>query len=282
MLSVILALAAACSWGTSDFLGGLKSRTVSLPSVLVVSQIAGLVLMAAVALVRHASPPGWPALGFAVLAGGCGLAGLATLYRGMAVGMMSVVAPIAALAPVIPILFGLLTGERPRPLQVAGMVVALLGVILISAQGSSASAQVSPRNFWTGVVLAAMAAVAFGGLFLTIHLASQTDVVWAVFIQRIAAVVLLGAVVLVRRESIHVTRSDLPSLLAIGGLDVAGTTLFAAASAVGLVSLASVLASLHPVTTVLMARFVVNERLRRVQQAGFLVSMVGVALISAG
>ncbi|MHB8688334.1 MAG: DMT family transporter [Candidatus Dormibacteria bacterium] len=282
MLSVLLALGASCSWGTGDFLGGFKSRTVPLTSVLVVSQVAGLALMAVLAVAHHTAAPGWPALGFAFLAGLSGLVGLAAMYRGMAVGVMSVVAPIAALAPIIPVIFGLLSGERPSELQIGGMVVALAGAVLISVQGSGHSTHVSPRNFWIGVALAAVAAVGFGGLFVTIHLASSADVIWAVLLQRIAAVALLGMFVLVRRSAVHLNRSDLPSLVLIGLLDVGGTTLFGLASSVGLVSLAAVLASLHPVTTVLLARVVVGERLHRLQQAGFFASLAGVALISAG
>jgi drug/metabolite transporter (DMT)-like permease len=282
VVSVLLALVASFSWGIGDFLGGLKSRTVPLITVLVVSQVAGLVLMVLVAVAHHAPAPAWSSVGFAFLAGFFGLLGLAALYRGMAVGVMSVVVPIAALGPIIPVVFGLISGERPSQLQISGMAIALIGALLISIQGSGQAAQVSPRNFWIGVVLAVVAAVGFGGLFVTIHLASATDVIWAVALQRVAAVAILGTVVLVLRTPITVARSELPSLVLIGILDVGGTTLYGLASSVGLLSLAAVVASLHPVTTVLLARFVVGERLRRVQQAGFFASLAGVALISAG
>jgi drug/metabolite transporter (DMT)-like permease len=282
VIAVILALFASISWGAGDFLGGLKTRTIPLTGVLVVSQGAGLVLMAGVLLVRQTPAPGWPAIGFALLAGVAGLVGLAALYQGMAVGVMSVVAPVAALSPIIPVIFGLITGERPSGLQIGGMVVALAGGVLISAQGSRNTSHVSRHNFWVGVGLAVVAALGFGTLFITFHLASTADVIWGVVLQRIAVMAILGAFVLVRRRAVPVGRADLPVLVVIGLLDVGGVTLFGLASEVGLVSLAAVLASLHPVTTVLLARLVVGERLRRIQQAGFFASLAGVALISAG
>ena len=132
MVSVLLALAASISWGISDFLGGLNSRSLAIASVLLVSQTVGFALMLPLALVH-----GWPAFdgpnyGFAMAASAAGLIGIAAMYRGMAVGSVSIVAPIAATGAAVPVLFGLLRGERATPLQMLGMGLALVGIVLAS------------------------------------------------------------------------------------------------------------------------------------------------------
>ena len=132
MLSLVLALAAGISWGVADFLGGLNSRHLPLGTVLLVSQTVGLLLLLPLA-VTH----GWPLLdgptaAYAVAGSVSGLIGIAALYRGMAVGSISIVAPISGTGAALPILFGLIRGERATTLQSVGIALAVLGILLAS------------------------------------------------------------------------------------------------------------------------------------------------------
>jgi len=144
-LSIGLALAAAALWGSGDFLGGFANRATSLLSVLLISQGVGLVGMLVVATVIGGTPSGAD-LGYGALAGLAGLAGVAMLYRGLASGAMSLVAPITGVvAVVVPIVVGVGGGERPAVLQYAGIVVAVIAVALLSG-GGTRSARLGPRH----------------------------------------------------------------------------------------------------------------------------------------
>lgn len=136
MISISLALGAALAWGIGDFLGGVTSRRLRLLTVLIISQAAGFFLVAAVVVVRAVPPPPTQAAVFAALAGVFGLIGLASFYRGMAVGSISVVAPISATGAIIPVLWSIAVGERASPFQTAGIALALAGIVLVSRASS--------------------------------------------------------------------------------------------------------------------------------------------------
>lgn len=279
MLGPLLALGASISWGLGDFLGGLRTRRLPLLTVLVVSQAAGVLSIALVVGVRGQGPPDARQLAYAALAGVAGAGGLAALYRGLAVGAMSVVAPLAATAAVVPIAAGLLTGERPSAAQGAGIALALVGVIMAAREPSGEGAR---SELATGVGLALVAALCFGFLLVALDAASEGDALWATLAMRVTSFTLLGAVALAARPSLALGERDLAALLLVGLLDTAGNALFALASTESLLSVASVLAQLYPVVTVLLARLVLAERIARIQAAGVVAALAGVALITAG
>lgn len=247
--------------------------------MLLVSQCTGLLLLLALVLVRGEAPPEAGFIGFSALAAVAGTTGIAAFYRGLAVGAMGVVAPISATAAAIPLVVGLAAGERPSALQGVGIALALLGVALASREPGGGEA--APRRS-AGVGLALLSALGFGTFFVFMARASEADPIWAVTVSRTVGVAILVAIAAAMRPRLGVGRGELPGLVAVGVFDVCGQTLFAAASTVGLVSVVAVLASLYPVTTVALARFVLGERLRAVQRAGAAGALVGVALISAG
>jgi drug/metabolite transporter (DMT)-like permease len=279
MTGPILALAASLSWGVGDFLAGLRSRKLQVLTVLVVSQAAGLTALGALVAVRGEGPPAARYLLYAVLAGIAGAVGLAALYRGLAVGSMSVVAPISATAAVIPVVAGLVTGERPSAAQGAGIGLALAGVVLASRERSSDG---GGRRVAEGVGLALVAAVSFGLLLVALGAASDADASWATFAMRSTSFTLLAATALVVRPSFSLGRDDLAVLALIGVLDAAGNALFALATTEGLLSVVAVLAQLYPVVTVLLARVILGERISRPQQVGVVGAFAGIALITAG
>jgi drug/metabolite transporter (DMT)-like permease len=279
VLAIALGLAASASWGIADFLGGLKSRTLELLTVLVFSQGVGFVLVAAILAARAESAPDGTHVLYACLSGVAGVVGLASFYRGLAVGAMTVVAPIAGMAAVLPVAVGVISGERPAAIQAIGIVVAIAGVVLASREAPEEGGQ---SRVAAGAGLALLSAVGFGSFFVAMDAASEAGVVWASFFNRLTSLGILLAAVLALRPKLAVGVSDARVLVLIGVMDISANGLFAAASTEGLVSLVAVLASLYPVVTILLARLVLGEQVRRLQRAGVLAVLAGVALISAG
>jgi drug/metabolite transporter (DMT)-like permease len=279
MLAVLLGLAAGLSWGVSDFMGGLKARTVDLLAVLVLSQGTGLVLVALIVAARGNGAPAGDELIYASASGISGALGLAAFYCGLAVGAMAVVAPISATGAAIPVMAGLVSGERPGAAQAAGIALAIVGVVLASreAREEGRSARVA-----TGVGLALLAACGFGGFFVLMDAASEHDVFWAIFVNRMTGVGGLVAVALVLRRRLAMPTRQAGMLALIGTMDMAANVFYAFGSTEGLISVVAVLASLYPVITVILARFVLHERVRATQRAGIAAALIGVALISAG
>jgi drug/metabolite transporter (DMT)-like permease len=277
LTAVLLALAASLSWGIGDFLGGFKTRRLGAFAVLFVAQPPTLVLIAILVIVRGvpARPGPWIIAG--VVAGLAGLVGLSAAYRGMAIGVISVVSTIAATGPVVPILVGLVLGERPTPLQFVGMATALGGIALLAVDRRPSE---SGRRLLPGVGLALLAALAFGVFLVAIRYASRPDALWGVLATRSGSVLALLLLGVVFRSRIKVGLPDLPPLFAIGILDVGADVLFAFATTLGLLSVVSILSSLYPVATLILARIVLNERMARPQQAGIGLALAGVVLIS--
>ena len=234
-------------------------------------------LIAIVVIVRGGAPrPGlWMVAG--VVAGLAGLVGLSAVYQGMAIGVISVVSTIAATGPVVPILVGLILGERPTWLQFLGMALALGGIALLAVDRRPTQ---SGRHLLPGVGLALVAALAFGLFLVAIRYASRPDPVWGVLATRTGSVAALLLLAGAFRSRIKVARPDLPALFAIGVLDVSADVFFAFATTLGLLSVVSILSSLYPVSTVILARFVLNERMAPSQQAGIGLAFAGVLLIS--
>ena len=270
----LVALASSLFWGTSDFFAGLKTRSVSAPAVVAVSQGCALLALTALVLARHTafSWQGWP--GWALAAGLSGSLGLVSFYAALATGTMGVVAPISSLGAVVPVGLGLLAGEQPSAVAWVGMSVAVLGAAL--ASGPELTGAVPPRP----VVLACVAALGFGLALYCLDRGARVSLVNTLWGMRLVSVALFVAAGVVARSTGGVRRRDFPALGAIGLGDVTANGLFAFASSRGMVSVASVLGSLYPVVTVVWARFLLAERLRRVQQVGVALTVVGVVAMT--
>jgi len=272
---LLLALGASLAWGVADFVGPLFSRTLGSIRVLFWAQVGGVAAIALAVAVRGEGPRGWPVL-FAILASLGGMLGLFAYYRGMLAGAMSVVAPIAGVSAIIPVVFGIVTGDHPSMPQIAGIACALAGVGLASIEQHEGSHRVA-----AGVGLALLAALGFGFYFPWMHAAGKVDFWWASFVFRLTALVLMAAVVTARRPpTLKLRPKELAIVCAVGIGDTLGNALFAASSGHGLVSLTAVLASLYPIVTVLLAAAVLRERVAPLQKAGNVLTLTGVVLIS--
>jgi drug/metabolite transporter (DMT)-like permease len=278
LLAPLLALGASLSWGTADFLGGLKSRLFSPLAVMAVSQPFGLVALGIAVAARGSAPPG-AEVAWACLSAVLGTLGLAAFYRGLAVGSMSVVAPIAAVAAGIPVAWGVaISGDRLSGLQAIGIVAAIGGAVVAALERDAGGARIA-----AGVGWAALAMLGFGGYFVPLHAAAAHDWLWPAFLFRCTSVPLVWLLLYARRGRVRGTRSQLVPLATVGLLDTGANALFAAASTRhGLLSVVSVLASLYPVVTVLLARHLLGERVQRTQDFGVAITLVGVVLITAG
>jgi drug/metabolite transporter (DMT)-like permease len=308
-MAALLALLASVVWGVADFLGGSYSRRLPTPVVMLWSQCVGLVSLAVVLALGGWRTPGaylWWGVGgslFGTLAGAC-------FYRALALGTMSVVAPIAGTGLVVPVVVGLASGERPGAVPLAGILLATAGVVL--ASGPELRGVAGQRR---SVLLAVAAACGFGGALALIPRAGPDR--WAMTTTAITltAVVMTVGYVLVARARAAPARAapaarepaavvaasftgvrlpvpegparrpaggDLGGLGAIGALNVAALALYAYASGRGLVAVVSVLASLYSVVTVLLAYALLGERLRGVQLAGVAAAFAGVVCLAAG
>ena len=276
MLAVGLALAANLGYGVSDFLGGLKSRTLPLLSVLLVSQAIELPIIAAVVAVSGDAVP-TDHLEYGVLAGLSEALGVAALYRGLSVGTMSVVAPLGALAPVVAVVAAALQGEAPSGIQGAGIALAVAGVVLISAEEERSAGRLGPS-----VVFGLLTALGFGGFFVGMDAASEGSVPWALLAVRCSSIAAFGLAFAVRRRPLGVKARELPVLAAIGALIVAADSLYAVASTKGLLSVVAVLSSLYPLVTIVLARFYLGEQIGGTQRLGVPAALAGAAVVSLG
>lgn len=274
MTPLLLALGASLAWGVADFVGPLWSRALGVLPVLLWAQVGGVLGLVVVMAARAEGPKGWGVL-YAVGASFGGMLGLFAYYRGMVTGAMSVVAPIAGVSAVIPVIFGIATGDSPSAPQVAGIGCALLGVGLASIEHHEGGRRVA-----AGVGVALLAACGFGFYFPWMHAAGKVDFWWASLVFRVTALLLVASVVAGRRQSVRLRPRHVAIAGAAGIGDTIGNVLFAASSGHGLISLTSVLASLYPVVTVLLAASVLHERVAPMQRAGIVLTLAGVVLIS--
>ena len=276
--AVLLALASAAVWGTADFSGGLISRRVATIPVTVISQAAGF----AAILSRSRSPAAGSTgtrSGSGILAGIGGGTGLAAFYKALSLGTMSIVSPVVACGAVVPFAVAIATGERPSGVAFAGAGLAIGGAVLASAEERHAT----EANRARAVALAVAAAVALGLFTYFLGLGSREGSALSTLTgARVGSLGFLLLLAAGRRESLRVGRRWILPIVGIGLLDMSANALFAFASRHGLLSLVSVLGSLYPVMTILLAYLVLHERLSRVQLAGVATALVGVAALSAG
>ncbi|MEU6575744.1 EamA family transporter [Streptomyces sp. NPDC046805] len=285
-MTAFFALATSLLWGLADFGGGLLTRRTPAPTVVVVSQAAAAAVLGAIVLATGGWSEAGPRLWFAFAAGLVGPVALLCFYKALARGPMGVVSPLATLSVAVPVGVGLVLGERPGLLQVAGIAVAVSGVVL--AGGPQLRGAPVQRQT---ILLTLIAALGFGTVFALITEASTTvtGLFLALFVQRLTNVAVGGAAlyVSVQRGGAALPEggfpwASLPALAFVGLADVAANGTYSVAAQHGPVTVAAVLASLYPVVTALAARGFLRERLRAVQAAGAGLALLGTLLLATG
>jgi drug/metabolite transporter (DMT)-like permease len=280
-VAVILGLAAAITYGAADFMGGLVTRRTDVFGVVVWSQIAGSALLVLAVPFLDPSDLTRDTVVWGLLAGLSGGAGVTLFYRALSLGKMTVIAPITGVeAASVPVLFGLVTGERPAGIALVGVALALIAVALVSASSEEGEARVRISLSDRTVLYALGAGLGFGFFFIFLDEAGTGAGLWPLVFSRIASLVFAGSVALLMRRSLRPAPGTLPQIALAGLLDVGANFFYLAASREGLLSIVAVLTSLYPASTVVLARTFLGERLIRPQLAGLGLAAIGVTLIA--
>ena len=279
MVPVLLSLAASGCWGTADFLGGLQSRRVPVAIVLCLVEGTGLAGVLVVIAVTGEPFPGVRAAILALVAGVGGVIALGCFYRALSIGTMSIVAPISATGVALPVVVGIATGDRLSTVVAVGLAVTVLGVVLASRERHDDAERRAAGKLSVGLAL--VAALGFGSYFVLSDAAADDSVLWLLALSRIIPVPALATFAWARGMRPPPGRTPLV-LVAAGTLDCGATALYALANTKGALSIVSVVGSLYPVMTLILARAVLRERIRPVQRAGVAAALAGVAMIAAG
>jgi drug/metabolite transporter (DMT)-like permease len=276
-VAIVLGLLAAAFYGAADFCGGVATRRSGMLAVAVVSQAIGLVLLFAMLPFVHGTFTR-QALVYGLAGGACAGIGIALLYHALSIGKMGVVSPITAvLAASLPVFVGLARGDRLSSSQMLGIVLALIAVVLISL-----STEADGRfEFSTAGVREAIASgVTLGGFYIFLALAGKGAGLYPIACARFGSIVLLLLIALVARRTVIPLAATLPIVLLCGVIDMSANVLYVLAAYAGYLSIAAVLTSLYPASTVFLARMFLGERLSNTQKFGVGLALAGVALIA--
>ena len=274
-LGIVFGLAAASSWGSGDFCGGLAARRTHVYSVVILSQTIGLALLILLALLLAEPIPALTDILWAAVAGLAGTTGLAALYRGLATGPMGVVAPIAAVVSVIlPLIFGLFLEGFAAPLQLLGFALAIFAVWLVTRPGTGSRIEV--RH----LVLPLIAGFGFGVFLILIDHVSAAAVLWPLAAARAASIPALFVALILARQPERPAANQIPLILLVGVFDTGGNAFYALAARAGRLDIAAVLGALYPAMTVVLARAILKERLSRQQGLGLVLALLAVLLIA--
>lgn len=279
MLTITLALGSSACYGVSNFIGPQLARRHTLAAVLVFSQVAALVASALYLAAKGGQALHTRDMWIALLAGAGNAGGLIGFYVAAELAPLSVVAPIGAVGAIVPVIWGLASGDSLRFTQAAGLALAMGGAALAARRPPTGEGRArvypDPR---AGALWAMASAVAFGVFLTALPAASAHGQAWALFDARVGVVLLIGLWAGRRLRAIEISGAS--ALLTIPGLLlITGTVLYTTATARGELSLVSVLGSLFPVVTVGLGVAVLRERLSRAQLVGVVAALVGIVLI---
>jgi uncharacterized membrane protein len=283
MLPLVLALAASAAWGGADFLGGHASRALSALTVATFSKIAGASGLAVVCLAFGDLPSAGGAA-WALGAGVVGAGALLALYRALALGPMSLVAPLTACGGAVPVIVAFALGELPGPITGLGLACAFAGAIVVSRPAAPDTGIPGMRRVALWHALAAAIGIGLALTFLQqAARAPGGSAIGISFVASLATVAVLVSITASRGGPVTPPPAALlPAVAGCGILDVSANVLFAQATADGNAAVVAVLGSLYPLGTVLLARAMLAERMSRAQAAGVIAALTGVALIAAG
>ncbi len=272
---VIFGLAASLCWGSGDFNGGLASRRASASSVVIAAYAVGFVLLVALALLWREPFPSSLDLLWGGIAGLAGAIGLISFYSALSIGRMGIAAPVSAILTAgLPVIFSAFTEGLPSLLQLVGFALALIAIGLISRPERA-------KGRPEGIGLALLAGCGFGCFFILISRVSSGETFWPLAMARFTSVLFLLIMTGFRRQQQTLPSMKVFHLVVLAGvLDAIGNTFFVLAAHTGRLDVASVLSSLYPAATVLLAALLLRERVTRIQAIGILVALVAVPLIS--
>ena len=274
---VVFGLFSAIAWGAGDFGGGLVGRRIHVLTLVLGTQVTGMVVALSLWRLLGEAPPGPADVAWAALAGVLGAAGILALYAALAAGRMGIVAPVSGvLAAAVPVAVGIVLDGLPSPLVLVGMLAAAGAVVLVSRVAGG------PAGTGSGLRLALAAGFGIGLFNVAITRTDDAIVFGSLVVARLTSALAVLAVLAAGRRRPAAPRSLAPAILAIGVLDMAGNAGFLLAAQTGPLSVAAVLSSLYPVTTVVLAGLLLRERVDRGHAAGILLALVAIVLIASG
>ena len=279
-MAIVLGLIAALTYGTADFLGGFATKRSSVFSVVVISQTFGSLLILA-ALPFFSDGYDGASFAWGMASGVAGGLGVTFFYAALATGRMSQIAPVTAVeAACVPVVFGLVSGERPGIGPLVGIGLALVAVALVSS--GAPDAEPSGRDERRGLLLALGAGIGFGLFFVLLGQAGNSSGLWPLAGARVASISSVLIIALVARRSLKPSPGSLRVIAGAGVFDVAANLAYLLASRIGLLSLVAVVTSMYPAMTVMLARVVLHERMHRTQILGVVAAAAAVTLIALG
>jgi drug/metabolite transporter (DMT)-like permease len=277
-MAIFYALFSAFSFGTADFLGGLSSRKNPVTVSVFWSQGLGLLTVLAAAPLLGAAQVHSADVLWGIAGGLCGGFGIMFLFQGLSTGIAAIVSPSAALTgAVLPVLFGILTGERPPLLTWAGVVLSLPAILLLSYEKGGRITHIS-YSLRFGLI----SGVAFGGFFILLSRTADASGLWPLAAARFVTVPLFLLISVLRRTGLRLKPGTGPATWLSGFLDMAANVFYLLAFRTGYLIAAVVLTALYPAPTVLLQRLFLHERLTWPRTAGLLLSITGAALIGIG
>lgn len=299
MLAVLLALGASLFWGLGDLIAGLTARRGPALSVTVVGHVAGAVGATIVILGLSRGWPGWPALLPAAVAGVALPVSAGAFFKAMSIGKMSIVGPIGGSGAALPVIVGMIQGERPSAAQALGIAAAMVGIVLASREPDEAKLPVTPGDLLPpeghpgresvsagdnrrSIMFALLSASTYGILLLGMAGSARYDPYWPPLVSRTLSVAILSAVIAAQGRGLRLSRRVLGVALIAGLCHVTAVTLFSLSSTKGLLSVVALLSSLSAVVVVVVAWLALHERLGRVQQVGVALTLAGVLAIAGG
>jgi drug/metabolite transporter (DMT)-like permease len=275
LLGVLFALISAGVWGGGDFTGGFATRKSNQFHVLALSCLSGMAILLVCVLLTRETFPLPRSIIWAALAGASGAVGIAALYRALSMGHAATVAPTAAvISAALPVGFSILFEGMPGAVRLAGFATALLGIGLVSG-----AAGVEEKVSRQGFLLACLAGVGFGGFFILIAQVEPGKVFTPLLIARIVALCVALLMLRIYRLPLPALTANSTALLA-GMLDAGGNIFYLLARQFVRLDVAAVLASLYPVTTVILARIVLRENISRSQWGGVVLCLSAIVLIT--
>jgi drug/metabolite transporter (DMT)-like permease len=277
----LLALVSAVLYGAADFFGGIAARRAPVVPVVTLAQGTGVVLLLALMPLLPPASPSTADLSWGAAAGIAGGAGVAWLYRALAIGTMAIVAPVTAVCAVaIPVAVGLILGERPAALTLIGIMTAVLSIVLVSQRpADSPAAETRQSRLPAGLGIALLSGVAIGIFFLCLARTRSDAGMWPLVAARVASTVLFALGAVAAGVSLAIPSRALGLAIVGGALDVAANALYLLAARRGALSIVVTLVSLYPASTVLLANLFLHERFSRLQAAGILCALAAILLI---
>ncbi len=293
-MAPVLALLSAVAYGAADFLGGMAARKATAVAAVVVSQTAGLILLLLALPLLPETIVNSIDIAWGAVAGLAGGSGVALLYRALALGPMSVVAPLTAVfAAAVPVFTGLALGERLSMVTTLGIALAAIAIVLIGQEQGPRSTVHGPRSTAHGlrpdvlpsarsIIFSVLAGLLVGVFFISLERTSAASGLWPLVPARVVAISLFTASALAGGRPVLVPWSVAGVAVGAGALDMLANALFLIAVQQGPLSVVATLASLYPASTIILARIVLGERWSRLQAAGIATAVAATAMIVGG